>query len=98
MGLIAASKGQRAGAYIIDVIPPLIVGFSLAPYWLLRDITGASIGKLLLSLRVVAKDGQEASVGKRILRNLPLAIGPSLLIIPLLGYIIAPTVAFLVSL
>jgi uncharacterized RDD family membrane protein YckC len=113
MELLAASNGERAGAYILDVIPTVIVGFMfgwipiagamitgfiLTPYWLLRDIAGASIGKLLLGLRVVGKDGTEASAGKRVLRNLPLAIGPSLLVIPVAGYFIAPPVAFLVLL
>jgi len=113
MVLAAASKGERVGAYIIDVIPAalvglifgwipivgaMIAGFILGPYWLLRDLTGASIGKLLLGLRVVANDGQEAGTGKRVLRNLPLALGPSLLIIPLVGYVVAPIVAFLISL
>jgi uncharacterized RDD family membrane protein YckC len=113
MELVGASKGERAAAYIIDVIPAalaglmfgwipfvgaMIAGFILAPYWLLRDITGASIGKLVLGLRVVAKDNQEASIGKRVLRNLPLAIGPALLVIPIVGYIVAPFVALPISL
>ena len=103
-----AATGERAGAYIIDVLPAfavglvfgwiplvgaIIAGFFLGAYWLLRDVAGASLGKMLLGLRVARTDGSEATVGQRILRNLPLSIGPSLLIIPLLGYALGPFVS-----
>ena len=102
-----ASRGIRAAGYLIDVIPAcilglfgmipiigvIIAGLLLLPYWLLRDITGRSLAKMLLGLEVVKKDGSPASMGARILRNLPIAIGPAFLIIPLLGYFIAPIVA-----
>jgi len=104
-----AEKGLRAAGYLIDVLPaillglfgiipivgPIIAGFLLAPYWLLRDVTGASIGKLILGLKVARKDGQPATVGARVLRNLTLAIGPGLLIIPILGYVLGPVTAFI---
>jgi uncharacterized RDD family membrane protein YckC len=104
-----ASPGIRAAGYLIDLIPacilalfgmipllgPIIAGLLLLPYWLMRDITGRSLAKMLLGLVVVNKDGSPAPIGARILRNLPLAIGPGLLIIPLLGYVLAPVVAFL---
>ncbi len=107
-----ANVGIRAAGYLIDVIPAAFVGllglipiaglimagFVLAPYWLLRDITGASLGKLVLGLRVVRKDGQPASIGSRILRNVPLAIGPSLLMIPFLGYFLGPVTAGIILL
>jgi uncharacterized RDD family membrane protein YckC len=80
---------------MIPILGPIIAGFLLLPYWLFRDITGRSIGKMLLGLKVVNKDGSPASIGARILRNLPIAIGPGLLIIPLLGYVLAPIVALL---
>lgn len=104
-----ASAGIRAAGYLIDLIPAcilalfglipllgsIIAGLLLLPYWLLRDITGRSLGKLLLGLAVVDKNGSQARFGQRILRNLPLALGPGLLIIPLLGYVLAPIVASL---
>jgi uncharacterized RDD family membrane protein YckC len=104
-----ASSGIRAAGYLIDLIPacilalfgmipllgPIIAGLLLLPYWLFRDITGGSLAKMLLGLAVVKKDGSPATIGARILRNLPLAVGPGLLIIPLLGYVLAPVVAFL---
>jgi len=104
-----ASPGIRAAGYLIDLIPAcmlglfgmipllgaIIAGLLLLPYWLLRDITGRSLAKMLLGLAVVNKDGSPATTGARILRNVPIAIGPGLLIIPLLGYVLAPIFAFL---
>ena len=107
---IAATKEQRFITYLIDVIPAffvsilfgwipilgaILVGMILGSYWLLRDVTGGSLGKLALGLRVRSRDGSEAGVGSRILRNLPIAFGPALLILPLIGYVLAPTIAFL---
>jgi uncharacterized RDD family membrane protein YckC len=99
-----ATTGQRLVTYLVDVIPaiilavltgwiPIIGGVVLASYWLLRDVTGASLGKLLLGLRVRKRDGSEIDAGSRVLRNVTIALGPSLLIIPLLGYALAPPVA-----
>jgi len=112
---VSATPGQRAGGYLLDLIPPMLVvlplqllhfipvvgtflasflaGIVLFPYWLLRDVTGASPGKHFLGLRVAAKDGGAATTGSRILRNLPLAVGPALLLIPVLGAFMAPVVA-----
>jgi len=104
---VAADKGIRVAGYLIDVLPaivlglfalipimgPIMAGLLLAPYWLLRDITGSSLGKLILRTMVVRKDGQPASTGARILRNLPLALGPAFLIIPFLGYFLGPATA-----
>lgn len=106
-GLVRADKGIRVVGYLIDVVPAIflglfgfipiagaiIAGLLLTPYWLLRDIGGASLGKMILKLRVVRNDGQPAGVGARVLRNVPLAIGPAFLIIPLLGYVLAPPIA-----
>ncbi len=106
-----AEKGTRVAGYLIDLIPAIflslfgfipilgfmIAGLLLAPYWLLRDITGASLGKRLLGVRVTFKDGTPASLGARVIRNLPLAVGPCLMIIPLLGYVIgAPTTGLII--
>ena len=107
---VAADRGLRVAGYLLDVLPamvlglfgmipiigPIIAGLLLAPYWLLRDITGASLGKLLLGMRVVRKDGRPASTGAKILRNVPLAIGIAFLIIPVLGYLLGPAVATIV--
>lgn len=106
----ATDVGLRAGAYLIDVIPAIIaavvlgwipilggvlLGFILGAYWLLRDIKGASLGKMLLGLHVVRKDGAPSTEKQRILRNITIAAGPLLLVIPLGGLFIAPIVAFI---
>lgn len=95
----------RAGAFLIDVVPAalaifaiawipivgtVLLGIVLLDYWLLRDIMGASLGKLVLKLRVVDREGSESDAKARILRNVPLAIGPALLIIPSFSSVIAP--------
>src|SRR5665213_353922 len=112
MQLEVADKGIRAAGYLIDVIPAcifglfgfipivgaMIAGFLLLPYWLLRDITGRSLGKMMLGMEVVRADGSPAPVSARILRNLTIAVGPGLLIIPLLGYVLAPPVGGLLIL
>jgi uncharacterized RDD family membrane protein YckC len=97
-----ADKGTRVVGYLIDVVPTLLIGLLglipivgimlkgllLCPYWLLRDVTGSSLGKLVMGSRVVLKDGREAPVSARILRNLPIAIPGGLLVIPFLGYVL----------
>ncbi len=102
--LIPADKSQRAFGYLIDVLPLLLIGLiSLIPfvgiilygfilifYWLLRDITGGSLGKMAMGIKVVAKDGGPASMGARILRNATLAVPGLVLAIPLVGYIGGP--------
>jgi uncharacterized RDD family membrane protein YckC len=112
MPQVIADKGIRVAGYFIDVVPTLLVlfvgwipiiglmlaGAFLVPYWLLRDVAGASLGKMLLGLKVVAKDGQPASTGARVLRNLPLSLGPACALIPVLGYVIAAPVAGIVVL
>ena len=110
---VPADPSQRFWAYLIDLIPAvavvllfgwipiigaMIAGAILFVYWLLRDVTGASIGKRMLGLRVVGRDGTPSGVGGRILRNLPFAIGPGLLVVPLAGYVIAPPTAGLLVL
>ena len=75
---VAADKGIRVAGYLIDVLPaivlglfalipimgPIMAGLLLTPYWLLRDITGSSLGKLILRTMVVRKDGQPAVPGR----------------------------------
>lgn len=109
---VTADKWIRVAGYVIDGLPLVLViffawipilglilaGLCLVPYWLLRDVTGASLGKLLLGLKVVARDGQPATVAARILRNLPLALGPMCMLIPFLGYVLAGPVAGTVTL
>jgi uncharacterized RDD family membrane protein YckC len=109
---VLADVGARIGAFVIDVVPILILGvifrripflgriimgFISAAYWLLRDFNGASLGKMTLGLFVVKKNGAPASTNERIMRNLTLAIGPALQIIPLLGWLIAVPLTFVLA-
>jgi len=105
---VNAGRGIRVGAYLIDLVPalfmgllgiipfigPILAGLLLTPYWLLRDVMGGSFGKVLLGLRVVGKDGRPATKGALVARNLPLIIGPAMMVIPLLGYVFGPGAAF----
>jgi uncharacterized RDD family membrane protein YckC len=92
-----ASWERRLGAYLIDLIPLFVVGFALgsmptttswiaAGYMLLRDVGGASPGKLVLGLRVEARDGGPSSLPRRVLRNVVLALqGISAALLPFAG-------------
>jgi len=99
-----ANKSQRAFGYLIDCLPIFVLSFvSLIPfigviiagligvaYWLLRDISGASLGKLAMGIRVASKSGGPASVGARIARNITIAIPSMVVAIPLIGYFAGP--------
>lgn len=95
-----AGLGARAGGYLIDAIPLFVAGLMVGwipiagaiiyalfaiPYWLLKDITGRSLGKKLTGTRVVSQRRCEASTGAKILRNLPLAVPAFFLLVPLAG-------------
>lgn len=109
---VVADQWIRVAAYFIDGLPTLLLllfawipvfglilaGLVSVPYWLLRDITGASLGKRLLGLRVVRPDRQPASTGSRILRNLPLALPGVCMLIPVLGYFLFGPATFVVIL
>jgi uncharacterized RDD family membrane protein YckC len=59
---------------------------------------GGSLGKSLLGLKVMSFTGGEAGKGALVARNLPLAVGPAMMIIPLLGYVLAPSAAVVIML
>jgi uncharacterized RDD family membrane protein YckC len=88
---------------IIAVIPIFGVLFALflAPlltglYHLLRDSQGASLGKSLFGMKVIGKDGREATTGARILRNLLFAIPAFIMIVPILGHVLGGFLAFVI--
>jgi uncharacterized RDD family membrane protein YckC len=106
--------GLRAAGYLIDLLPSFLIGvIALVPvvgqffagillgcYWLLRDVMGASLGKLLLGTEVVDLQGNRPQTSALITRNITIAAGAFLLAIPILGYlvgIIVSTVAFWVE-
>jgi len=94
--------GRRAGAYMVDLIPAMLISFGLgwlplagtAPagivllaWWLLRDIRGASLGKMVLGLEVAGRDGAATSPRQRILRNITLIGAPLSMLLPISGWI-----------
>ena len=80
---------------VIPVVGQIVSTILLVPYWLLRDFGGASIGKRIFGLRVIDYQGNVASLGKRIRRNMLFAFAVLLLAIPLIGEIGAP-IAFVI--
>lgn len=99
-----ASVALRALGYLIDGLPtillmPLIlipflgqimIGVLLCIYWLLRDIKGASLGKVALGCRVVSfcVENENDQRG-RIIRNIPIAVMPLVFAVPVLGFVLA---------
>lgn len=107
-----ASLGIRVLGYIIDILPTFFVmvialipivgqilaGLVLITYWLLRDIGGASLGKLALGYQVVRADGQPSSGAQRVVRNLTFVPAPLIIMIPIpfLSLAIGAAVGFVV--
>jgi uncharacterized RDD family membrane protein YckC len=97
-----ASRGSRILAYIIDIslfwfislftiIPVLgsVIDLGLLFYMLLRDVTGASIGKRVIGLRVMnVTTGAPASIGQCIARNFIFAIPLFVEWIPVVGFFV----------
>lgn len=96
-----ASVVIRALGYVIDLLPTflaipfflipilgqIVAGALLCAYWLLRDINGASLGKLALGCRVATiRNGEDSLPKHRIFRNLTLAMIPLSLTIPFIGF------------
>jgi uncharacterized RDD family membrane protein YckC len=94
--------GRRILAFLIDVIPMLILsllhllpvfgwmlyGLIHALWWLLRDMNGASPGKSIIGCYVASANGGPSTTRQRILRNLPLAIPGIIGMIPLIGVVL----------
>lgn len=78
----------------IPVVGQLVGGLLLTAYWLLRDIKGASLGKQVLKLRVVMKDGSAPTSQALILRNITIAAQGIALMVPLLGLLLGAVVGF----
>ena len=65
-------------------------------YHLLRDIKSQSLGKYLLGLKVVSKNGGEAPNGSRVVRNILFAIPAAFMIIPIIGHFIGAFIGFVI--
>jgi uncharacterized RDD family membrane protein YckC len=105
-----ADVGKRLVAVLIDAILtmivgviPIIGGLIGAVYMLVRDglelefMDRRSIGKKLMKLRPVRLDGGPMDIGASVKRNFPFAIGPAIMIIPILGWVIAPFIALTIG-
>ena len=94
-------RGRRVIAYLIDLVPMILLalvhflpvvgsmfyGLIHICYWLFRDYTGSSLGKMALGAYVTNEDGGPSTTQQRIMRNLPLAIPGIIGLIPLIGII-----------
>jgi uncharacterized RDD family membrane protein YckC len=103
-------KVRRIVAYLIDVIPMLLLalihllpifgwifyGLLHACYWLLRDINGASLGKVAMGSFVGSENGAPATTQQRVLRNVTLALPGIVGIIPLFGIFLEAGLALLI--
>ncbi len=105
-----ADLGKRIIAVIIDGVIagvtgfiPVIGGLAGAAYMLIRDglevdfMDQRSLGKKVMKLRPVRVDGQPMDLMTSVKRNIPFAIGPLIMIIPILGWIIGPIVAMIIG-
>jgi uncharacterized RDD family membrane protein YckC len=103
----------RAGAYLIDLAPAMVLslclswlqdggtivaGVVLLAWWLFRDITGASLGKRMLKLRVVRQDGADSGPRERILRNVTLIGGPVAMLLPVTGTFVGSFAGLVITL
>jgi uncharacterized RDD family membrane protein YckC len=77
--------GGRWAAYLVIV---LIVGFI---YWVvLPGVTGATLGKRMVGIRVVGQDGNYAGIGRNLIRQILWVVDSLPWLIPyLLGFILA---------
>jgi len=107
----ASLIGLRCCGYLIDAVAVAAISFGLSwlptggvflsiafvpAWWLLRDIGGASPGKLLLGLTIVRQDGSASDARQRLVRNITLVPGPLLSLLSLLstvGTFTGPAVA-----
>ncbi len=110
LALRKEEMGRRVFAYLLDIVPCLFLallhflpiigwiafGFLVGCYWLLRDMNGASPGKLIVGSVVLRADGGPSTTSQRIMRNAPLAIPVLLEMIPLLGLVLAPIASLII--
>ncbi len=86
-GVKLASLGQRAGAYILDIIlffATLIIGYII--WWLFTLSRGQTPGKRLLGIRVIRADGTPSGLGWTFLRE----FGMKGVVVGLLGEVVGP--------
>lgn len=105
-----ADLGKRIIAALIDGVIagvagfiPVIGGLAGAAYMLVRDgleidfMDQRSLGKKVMKLRPVRIDGQPMDLVTSVKRNIPFAIGPLIMVVPILGWVIGPIVALVIG-
>ena len=71
--------------YFIPIFGWAISGAIGAAWWLLRDAKGWSLGKNVMKLEVISKDGSPATQEQLLKRNYTMAAGAALSAIPVVG-------------
>ncbi len=97
--------GTRVIAALIDSVMSYIVGFIPilgaivgAVYMLLKDglFEGQSVGKKVMKLQVITEEDKKADFSISAKRNAIFAIPIALMIIPILGWVLAPIVGLVI--
>jgi serine/threonine-protein kinase len=70
---------------------PFAVGSAVLVLVVLQGLTGATVGKLLVGLRVVDRDGRPPGLRQALVRTLLLVIDGFPWVVPLLGWLVAAT-------
>ena len=97
----AVIDGVIAG--VVSIVP-VIGGLVGAAYMLVRDgleldfMDGRSLGKKVMKLRPVRLDGGAMDIATSVKRNIPFAIGPVIMIVPVIGWVLGPIVALVIDL
>ncbi len=106
-----ADIGKRFVAALIDgvlssvvgMVIPVVGGLVGAAYMLVRDgldvdfMKERSLGKQFMKLRPVRTDGKPMDIATSVRRNIPFAIGPLIMVIPILGWVVGPIVALAIA-
>ena len=94
--LAALIDGVLSGA--ISMIIPVVGAIISTAYLLIKDglFEGQSLGKKLMKLQVVTMSGEKPDFAISAKRNVIFAIPSIIMIIPILGWVIAPILALII--
>jgi len=78
------------GAYLIGqiIVVALVVGYEI----FLVGTRGQTVGKMLLGLKIVTRDGTPVDYNVAIKRHMPSIVGRAVYIIPIIGWLIGPLI------
>lgn len=104
---VLAALVDGLAASVVSLIPVIgaLVGtaYTLTKDAIVFELTkqnewkNRSLGKRLLNLEVSPDDGDIVDLMTSVKRNIPLAIGTLIMIIPVVGWVVGPIIAFVVS-